>query len=74
MGRRTISLDEKIEKVQKDVAVAKNKYDTAVEELNKLLKKKQDLRNQELLRAIETSQKSYEEIIQFLSCENTEEE
>ena len=33
MARRTISLDEKIEKAQKEVAVTKNKYDAAVEEL-----------------------------------------
>ena len=72
MARRTISLDEKIEKAQKEVAVTKNKYDTAVEELNKLLKK-QEIRNHELLKAIESSQKSYEEIIHFLSCEKTEE-
>ena len=74
MARRTISLDEKIEKAQKEVAVTKNKYDTAVEELNKLLKKKQEIRNHELLRAIESSQKSYEEIISFLTCEQTGEE
>ena len=73
MARRTISLDEKIEKAQKEVVVAKNKYDATVEELNKLLKKKKELRNQELLKAIESSQKSYEEIIHFLSCEKTEE-
>ena len=73
MARRTISLDEKIEKAQKEVAVTKNKYDTAVEELNKLLKK-QEIRNHELLRAIESSQKSYEEIISFLTCEQTGEE
>ena len=42
--RRTITLDEKIEKAQEAVSQAKDKYDTAVEELNKLLKKRQELR------------------------------
>ena len=37
--RRTISLDEKIEKAQAAVFRAKDKYDAAVEELNELLKK-----------------------------------
>ena len=39
--RRVIPLDEKIEKAQAEVAKAKDKYDAAVEELNKLLKERQ---------------------------------
>ena len=50
--RRTITLDEKIEKAQAAVFQAKDKYDAAVEELNKLQKKKQELQKQELLKAI----------------------
>ena len=65
--RRTITLDEKIEKAQAAVFQAKDRYDAAVEELNKLLKKKQEFQKQELLKAIETSPRSYEEIIAFLS-------
>ena len=65
--RRTISLDEKIEKAQAAVLQAKDKYDAAVEELNILLKKKRDLQKQELLRAIEESPRSYEEIMAFLA-------
>ena len=53
--RRTIPLDEKIEKAH-----------AAVEELNKLQKKKLELQKQELLKAIEESAKSYEEIMAFL--------
>ena len=64
--RRTISLDEKIEKAQAAVFQAKDKYDAAVEELNKLQKKKLELQKQELLKAIEESAKSYEEIMAFL--------
>lgn len=41
--RRTIPLDEKIEKAQEMVFQIKDKYDAAVEELNKLIKKKQEL-------------------------------
>lgn len=64
--RRTIPLDEKIEKAQAAVFQAKDKYDAAVEELNKLQKKKLELQKQELLKAIEESSKSYEEIMAFL--------
>ena len=64
--RRTSPLDEKIEKAQAAVFQAKDKYDAAVEELNKLQKKKLELQKQELLKAIEESAKSYEEIMAFL--------
>ena len=73
--RRTITFDEKIEKAQAAVFQAKDKYDAAVEELNKLQKKKQELQKQELLKAIEASPLSYEEILQLLTGkENPDEE
>ncbi len=65
--RRTIPLDEKIEKAQAAVFQAKDRYDTAGEELNKLQKKKLELQRQELLKAVEESSKSYEEIMAFLT-------
>lgn len=65
--RRTISLEEKIEKAQAAVFQAKEKYDAAVEDLNKLQKKKLELQKQELLKAIEESTKSYDEIMVFLA-------
>lgn len=73
--RRTITLDEKIEKAQQAVFQAKDKYDAAMEELNKLQKKKQELQKQELLKAIEASPRSYDEIIKFLAgaCDPDEE-
>ena len=65
--RRTISLDEKIEKAQAAVFQTKDKYDAAVKELNELLKKKREVQQRELLKAIEQSPRSYEEIMTFLS-------
>jgi hypothetical protein len=53
--RRTIPLDEKIEKAQELVFQIKDKYDAAVEELNKLIKKKQEFQRQELFKTIEAS-------------------
>ena len=53
---------------------AKDRYDAAVEELSVLQKKKQELQKQELLHAIETSPRSYEEIIEFLSGKKGQDE
>lgn len=72
--RRTISLDEKIEKAQAAVFLAKDKYDAAVEELNELLKKKREVQQQELLKVIEQSPRSYEEIMTFLSGKSDQDE
>ncbi len=64
--RRTITLDEKIEKAQAAVFQAKDKYDAAMEELNALQKKKKDLENKELLKLFEESPKTFEEVKAFL--------
>jgi hypothetical protein len=55
-----------LEKAKSAVFQAKDRYDAAVEELS-VLQKKQELQKQELLHAIETSPRSYEEIIEFIS-------
>lgn len=64
--RRNITLDEKIEKAQNAVLQAKGKYDAAVEELNQLLKNKREIQNKEIQKALEASEKSFEEIMEFL--------
>ena len=69
-GRRSISIDEKIEQKKKEVLQAKEKYDTVLAELNALQKKKNELRNKELLNAIEKSSRSMDEILAFLAGNN----
>lgn len=64
--RTTISIDDKIEQQKLVVSKHKDKYDAAVEELEKLMRKRDELRNKELLTAISTSNRSYEEIMEFL--------
>lgn len=64
--RTTISIDDKIEQQKLVVSKYKDKYDAAVEELEKLMRKRDELRNKELLTAISTSNRSYEEIMEFL--------
>lgn len=66
MARRTISIDEKIKNQKEVVFALKDKYEAAVEELNKLIQKKKELQNKELMKAIEGSSKSMEEILEFL--------
>ena len=61
-------------KAQQAVFQAKDKYDAAMGELNKLQKKKQELQKQELLKAIEASPLSYEEILKLLAGKSDSDE
>ena len=72
--RRTITLDEKIEKAQVAVFQAKDKYDAAMEELNALQKKKKDLESKELLKLFEKSPKTFEEVKAFLQGNSDQDE
>ncbi len=71
---KSLTLDEKIEKAQDTVFQAKDKYDADVEELNGLLNKRKELRQKELLKAFETSPRSYEEIMKFLAGKSESDE
>ena len=67
MGRRSISIDEKIARQKEVVSVMKDKYDSALNELNALMKKKLELQGKELLNAFENSSRSLDEILTFLN-------
>lgn len=71
MARRSISIDEKIEKQKEVVAKAKVKFDAALNELKILTKKKQEMEGEELLGAFMNSDKSLDEILAFMNgnCE-----
>jgi Skp family chaperone for outer membrane proteins len=56
---------EKIEKAQDAVEKTKARYDAAVQELRALLEKKDAQRKQELLKAVENSPRSFDEIMAF---------
>ena len=66
MARRVVTLEEKIEKAQINVAETKAKYDKAVDELEKLLTKRQERDNKQLLEAFSESGKTLAEVIEFL--------
>ena len=51
MARRIITIDEKIERAQKEVIKAKAKYDAAVNELKELQERKKEIQSKELLEA-----------------------
>ena len=63
MARRVVTLEEKIEKAQINVAETKAKYDKAVDELEKLLTKRKERDNKQLLEAFSESEKTLAEVI-----------
>ena len=70
MAKQNVSIDEKIKRQKEVVSTAKDKYEAALNELNHLIKKKQDLQGKELLNAFVNSDKSLDEIIAFMSGKN----
>ena len=69
MARRTMAIDEKIERAQREVIKAKEKYDAAVNELKELQERRKEVQSKELMEAFQESRRSYEEIIAFLKSE-----
>lgn len=65
-------LETKIEKAQEQVSKAKKQYDTVLAKLSNLLDKRDALRRDELVKAILKSDKTYEEVLEFLGT-NTDE-
>lgn len=61
------TIEQKIEKAKSDVAYAKTKYEVAVEELERLMTMREALRKEQLINAISNSDKSYDEIMTFLT-------
>jgi flagellar biosynthesis chaperone FliJ len=66
-------LDSKIEKAQEDLVKAKHRYDAAAKTLKDLLDKRDAIRQKKLLDAIAQSDRSYEEIMQYLQAKSGEE-
>lgn len=73
-GSVTETLEQQIEKAQKKVIKTKQAYDTAVEVLQKLLDKRDAKRKEDLWNAIGKSEKSYDEILKFITANLKNEE
>ena len=67
-----LSIDDRIEQQQLVVSKAKDRYEAELEKLNQLMKKRDELRNKELLQAIEQSRRSFEEIMDFLGTDDSQ--
>ena len=67
MARRSISIEDKINQQKEAVSKAKDRYDAAVAEPAQLIHKRDEIRHKELLDAFASSDKSYDEIMEFLS-------
>ena len=66
MARRAITIDEKIEKAEAAVAAAKAKYDTALDELERLVAKRKEMDDQKVLEAYHAGGKTADEIVAFI--------
>jgi len=60
------SLEQKIVKTEKAISKNREQYDRLTAELEELHKKQKAIQNEELLKAIEGSSKSYKEILDFI--------
>lgn len=76
MARTRRSLDERIGEQEQVVSKAREHYESEVNKLEQLMNKRDELQKKELMKAIEDSDRSFEEIMQFLqgdtSAENSE--
>lgn len=60
------TIEQKIEKTEKAISRNREQYDRLTAELEDLHNKKKAIQNEEILKAISVSAKSYEEILRFI--------
>ena len=71
MAGRRFTLDERIEKAEKNVRVAKEKYDSALDDLERLVTKRKEMDYKKLLEAYHSGDKTVDEIIEFIQPSET---
>ena len=64
--KSTVSLDGRIREAERKVTEAKARYDSAVSELKSLMEEKKELQVKELMREMEKSGKSFDEVIRLI--------
>lgn len=72
MARTRITIEEKIERQKEVVSRAKDKYDNALDELERLMQKREEFRRKELMDAVINSDRTYDEIMEFLKTDGVE--
>ena len=65
--RKAININDEIRNQEEAVTRAKQKYDTEVAKLKDLYAKRDEEKKKALLKAVENSEKSYDEIMVFLN-------
>ena len=71
--RRVISIDDKINEQKQIVSKAKTKYEAELATLNDLLKKRDEIRNKQILEAIASSERSFDDIMDFIKGNSVQE-
>ena len=81
MARRAISIDEQIDRqeavvlaMKKKIDDMKVKYDAEIEKMAKLVEKKKNISRQEIIKLLDTTTRTDDEIKAFLKGENPDEE
>lgn len=74
MARRSIPIEEKIETQKEFVSKAKDKYEAELDKLEKLMRKRDELRSKEMMEAFANSERSFEEVMRFLSGKEVDDE
>mgnify|MGYP007012526317 FL=1 len=81
MARRAISIDEQIDRqeavvlaMKKKIDDMKVKYDAEIEKMAKLVEKKKSISRQEIIKLLDTTTRTDDEIKAFLRGENPNEE
>ena len=81
MARRAISIDEQIDRqeavvlaMKKKMDELKEKYDAEVEKMAKLVEKKKNKERQEIIKLLDTTTRTNDEIKAFLMGENPDQE
>ena len=81
MARRAISIDEQIDRqeavvlaMKKKIDDMKVKYDAEIEKMAKLVEKKKSISRQEIIKLLDTTTRTDDEIKAFLRGENPDEE
>ena len=72
MARRSIPIEVKIETQKELVSKAKDRYEAELDKLEKLMRKRDELRSKELMEAFTNSERSFEEVMRFLRSSEEE--
>ena len=74
MARRNIPIEEKIKTQKELVSKAKDRYEAELDKLEKLMRKRDELQSKELMEAFANSERSFEEVMRFLSGNEVDDE